>query len=263
MKEAVEVTKSKLKLDLKTKIYITKDYDMFRKKPGNRDINQALVNKLYTSIYMNGYYDVSILIVGDNMTVLDGQHRIAALQRIKQDTGASYDVRFIVNREFDDLTKIISWQKDRASWTTMDYAVSYTEMGNAHYKTYLDFRAKHKLTHTAAVLLLMGRTTTGGSNAEKFKRGEFQVEDLSRSQEYVKRLEALSIFYDFTFTRNFIRALILHWRHPEFSNDEFMNKVEKFRGLLYNCINITEFVRIIGDLYNYHNKKRIEFNLKP
>ena len=154
MKEDVAVKKRGLDIDLSTKIYVTKDYDIFRKKEGNRDIKPALVNKLYRSILDHGYHDVSILIVGDKMTMLDGQHRVEALKRIKQDTGAVYKVRYIVSRDFDDLQKIISWQKDRLSWSTMDYANSFATMGNPHYKTYLEFRKKYKVKHHLNLLML-------------------------------------------------------------------------------------------------------------
>jgi hypothetical protein len=258
MKEVIEVKKRDLDIDLSTKIYVTKDYDIFRKKEGNRDIKPPLVNKLYRSIMDLGYLDVSILIVGDHMTMLDGQHRIEALKRIKQDTGATYKVKYMVSRSFDDLQKIIAWQKDRSSWTTMDYAQSYAEMGNPHYKTYLEFRKKYKIKHTIASILLIG-TVSGGWNSEHFRQGRFMVDEYSRSEEWALRLQSLSEYYDFSHNRNFVKALIRYWKHPEFSHREFMAKVDKFRNKLYNCVSVPEFSDLIGELYNYHRQKRILF----
>jgi hypothetical protein len=259
MKDTIEVTKNKLDIDLTTKIYFTKDYDIFRKKEGNRDINTTLVNKLYRSILDHGYYDVSILIVGDNMMMLDGQHRIEALKRIKQDTGAVYKIRYQVSRDFDNLEKIISWQKDRSAWTTMDYANSFAILGNAHYQSYLDFRIKYKLNHTIGALLLAGRSSDGFNRADHFKAGRFEVDDYSRSEDWALRLQSLSEYYAFSHNRSFVRALIHFWKHPEFSHREFMGKVNKFRTLIYNCITVKEFAELIAELYNYRRQNRIHF----
>lgn len=262
MKDQVEVTKNKLDIDLGTKIYLTQDYGIFRKKKGNRDINPGLVNKLYRSILDHGYYEVSILIVGDNMTLLDGQHRIEALKRIKQDTGAVYKVKYQVSREFDDLKKIISWQRDRSAWSTMDYAVSYAEMGNDHYRVYLDFRTKYKLNHTIGALLLAGRSSEGGNNPQHFKIGRFQVDDYSRAEDWALRLQSLSEYYTFSHNRSFVRALIYFWKYPDFSHREFMEKVHKFRTLIYNCVTVKEFAELIAELYNYHRQNRVIFNFE-
>jgi hypothetical protein len=200
---------------------------------------------------------VSILIVGDNMMMLDGQHRIEALKRIAQDTGAVYKIKYIVSRDFDDLAKIISWQKNRASWTTMDYARSFAEMGNQNYQTYLDFREKYKISHTIGVICLAG----GQVNhiAELFKQGDFIVDDYSRSEEWVLRLQSLSEYYDFSHNRTFVRALLHFWKHPQFSHREFMDKVNKFRTLIYNCVSVKEFAELIAELYNYRRQNRIHF----
>ena len=259
MKESVTVTKRKLDQDLKTKIYYTSDYDVFRKKDGNRDLNQGLVNKLYRSIMDNGWYDVSIIIIGDNMTVLDGQHRLEALKRIKSDTGITYKVRYVVSRELDDLKKIISWQKDRAAWTTNDYANSYSEMGNKHYTTYMEFRKKYKFSHTLAVILLMGNLAEGGRLTDKFRHGHFVVNDYSQSEQYALRVQSLQQYYDFATNRNFVRAMMYFWKHPQFSHKEFMDRVSKYRGMLYNCISVKQFHELIAGLYNYRRRERVTF----
>jgi hypothetical protein len=261
MKEAIEVKRKQLDLD-PIKVYNTKDYDIFRKKEGNRQINLSLVNKLYRSILDNGWYDVSILIVGDNMTLLDGQHRVEALKRIFQDTGVLYRIKYIVNRDFDDLKKIVSWQKDRAAWAIMDFAQSYATMGNEHYKTYIDFRAKYKMSHTGAMLLLLGKGSSGGSMSQRFKSGHFLVDDYSRSEEWALRLQSLVEHYDFAYNRSFIIAMIKMWRHPQFSHIEFMEKVSKFQSLIYSCVNVKQYYELIGELYNYHKQNRIFFDFK-
>lgn len=255
MKDEVEITKRKLDIDLRTKIYVTNDYDIFRKKEGNRDISPALVNKLYRSIIENGFYEISILIVGDNMTLLDGQHRIEALKRIYQDTGILYKVKYIVSRDFDDLAKVISWQTQRAAWTTLDFARSYALLGNDNYQAYLKFREKYKTNHTVSMVLLSG----GSEPSKHFRNGNFKVAEYSHAEDWALRLQSLAQIYDFSHNRKFVMAIVSFWKHPGFSHKDFMEKVTKFRTLLYNCVTISEFRARISELYNYRRRDRVAF----
>jgi hypothetical protein len=258
MSETLEVQKHRFDLDA-TQIYNTTDYDIFRKKDGNRAINAQLVNKLYNSIIENGYYDISIIVIGEDMSVLDGQHRLAALKMAHEETGIDYKIKYVVSSEFDDLKKIISWQKDRSSWTTNDYAESYAEMGNEHYQAYLDFREKYKLNHTLGHLLLKGKQI---GKAEHFKRGDFKVEDYDRAEDWALRLQSIATYYDFAYNRNFVKAMVQYWNHPKFSHVEFMAKVDMFRTLIFNCLNVKEFSGRISELYNYRQKTKIKFEFK-
>ena len=240
--------------DPTVKIWVTKDYEIFRRKDGNRDISIPLVNRLVKSIMQNGYYDVSIIVVGDKMTVLDGQHRLEALKRIYKDTGILYKVRYIVSRDFDDLSKIISWQRDRAAWTTLDYARSYAVLGNENYEAYLSFKEKYKTNHQVTASLL-------GENhhSMQFKAGQFRVNDFSLAEEWVKRLNELSLYYDFAFRNTFVRAMLSFWKDPQFSHKDFMDKVERYRSNLYNCVKVMQFREAIANLYNYNSRKKVKF----
>ena len=55
------------------KIHKTYDYDQFADLDGNRDLNQANLNKIIESMRKK-YYSIPI-IVNKNMQVIDGQHR--------------------------------------------------------------------------------------------------------------------------------------------------------------------------------------------
>lgn len=257
-----ETTVIKKKMDLDpVKVYNTKDYDIFRKKEGNRIINEKLVKTLMESILENGWYDISIIIVGENMTILDGQHRVEALKRIQADSGIVYRIKYIVSREFDDLKKIISWQADRSGWSTMDYAESFAVLGNAHYVSYLEFRKKYRLTHSVAMILLQN----GGRPHEEsklFKAGKFQVTDFSIAEEWALRLKLMSDFYDFVWNRSFASAMSKFWRHPQFSHEDFMMRLNKYRSMIYACLNTEEYIQNIANMYNYRRRNQIIFDFR-
>ena len=60
-------------------VYETKNYDMFKKLLGNRDVTQQRIEKIKYSIQNVGYVLNPCVINGKN-EVIDGQGRIAALR---------------------------------------------------------------------------------------------------------------------------------------------------------------------------------------
>ena len=56
----------------------TSDYSIFKKFPGNRDINPLNLRKITNSIKMHNMLDLKPIIVTESMEVTDGQHRLEA-----------------------------------------------------------------------------------------------------------------------------------------------------------------------------------------
>lgn len=63
------------------KVYVTKDYSIFNFLESNRAVNQNQVKKIVKSIQEKGYYPVPIL-VDDNYSIIDGQHRFTAVEQL-------------------------------------------------------------------------------------------------------------------------------------------------------------------------------------
>lgn len=63
-------------------VYVTKDYSIFKRLVGNRDIPESRISKIVESIQTIGWVHNPI-IVNEKMEVIDGQGRLTALQRLK------------------------------------------------------------------------------------------------------------------------------------------------------------------------------------
>ena len=63
------------------KIYITKDYSIFKKLTGNRSTELERITKICDSIREVGYITSPIL-VNENMEVIDGQGRLEAFKEL-------------------------------------------------------------------------------------------------------------------------------------------------------------------------------------
>jgi hypothetical protein len=62
----------------------TEDYNLFKRIVGNRTINKAQVRRLYDSYSIKPWLiQYCPIIINDNNEVIDGQHRLEAIKRLK------------------------------------------------------------------------------------------------------------------------------------------------------------------------------------
>ena len=253
-----------------TDVFITDEYELFKTKLGNRPINHGLVLKLYNSILEHGYFKSSIIIVGDNLVVLDGQHRIEALKMFAEKYGIRYKARYVVDRDLDDLKKITVLQTARQGWTNEDFTQSYIAQGNVNYKIYSEFRAKHRfkynklnhksttMNHSVALSLLANSNDPGNLNG-KFKAGKIKIVNIDISNKFAERLTELSEYYSYATHSVFVRVMIKMWNNPLFDHNEFVRKLSRDRNKLYRVSSLSQYVQIIEEIYNFGRRQKIKF----
>ncbi len=238
-------------------VFKTDDYDMFKTLKGNRPINESLVNKIYESIRENGWFESSIIIIGEGMRVLDGQHRIEALKKFKKAHERGYKVRYIVDRNLDDLKKVQAFNNNKKPWSHKDYLISFMSMGNENYIQYAKFLDEFKLSHTVGLALTMS-----GRNQLKhnlFKLGKFTCNDWGASKVYAEYLNDVRKYFNHAHTGTFVRSIILFWRHPDFKHKDFIHKLSLNREMLYRTGSTESYIKLISDIYNWKNHNKIKF----
>ena len=102
------------------KVYVTSDYDMFKKMLGNRDIKSEA--RIIESIQTVGYI-CNPIIVNEKYEILDGQNRLAALKELE------LPVYFIVQPKAG-IEVCRALNIGRRNWSTCDYIDSYAEIGD-------------------------------------------------------------------------------------------------------------------------------------
>ena len=128
-----------LKLQNKTaetayNVYVTKDYSIFKRLVGNRDIPETRISKIVESIQTIGWIHNPI-IVNEKMEVIDGQGRLTALQRLKM------PVEYIV-AEGAGNKECIYMNMNMVNWKLPDFIKSYAEQGNENYQRLLGLMEK-------------------------------------------------------------------------------------------------------------------------
>lgn len=161
------------------KVEETTDYKQFKKIKGNRGYAQRHLKNLIASIAQNNLLQYTTIIVNSQMEVIDGQHRLAAAQKL------GLPIYYVVSGE-GDLTDVIRINANLKSWGLMDYLESQILLGNKNYKIVADYIEKYHLPIGVSIKLLAGdKADTGansGQNIRKFKEGIFEPSELANAQ---------------------------------------------------------------------------------
>lgn len=230
-----------------TNILTTENYNLFQRISGNRAVNKAQVKKLYDSIGEDPSLAMATpIIVNDKMEILDGQHRLEAMRKLN--LPISY---FIVkNMGLEQVQAINSATK---TWSPVDYAKSFSELGNENYKTYLEFKKKYHLSHSILLVYLSGMDRhKAGNTTPAFKKGKFIVGDIKMAHQLCKWLIEVGAFYPKYTQRSFALAFQKVATSPRYNHERMMEKLAANNKFLKDTAYIEEYIRQLEKTYNYH-----------
>lgn len=230
-----------------TNILQTEDYNLFKRIAGNRSINKAQVDRLKISISEDPSLALATpIIVNDKMEVLDGQHRLEAMKKLA--LPISYFMVKGMNLEqvqaINSATKI---------WSPVDYAKSFSELGNDNYKVYLDFKRKYHLTHSILLVYLSGLDRTkAGNTTPAFKKGKFKVGDIKQAHKLCEQLLEVGVYYKKYDTRSFALAFQKAATSPKYDHDRMLNKLKEQSVVIKDSVYAEEYMRQLEKIYNHH-----------
>ena len=233
----------------------TNDYTIFTELDGNRVINPLHVKRLVNS--MSERLLFTAIYVNEKMQVIDGQHRLAALKELKK------PINYIVIKGYG-LQEVQILNANSKNWNLDDYLNGYCDLGLEDYKIYKMYKDRYRFGHKEVRLLLTGTRTDdsakyGGPN-EDFKRGTLKVTEYKNAVIIGDRLEMLGEFYEGYKRACFVRAIISLTKNENFIFTEFLQKLKLQPTALQDCTNISTYIALIEEIYNY--KRRIKYNLR-
>ncbi len=233
----------------------TKDYSQFLVLEGNRGVNEKHVVALMES--MKEEDCVSPIQVNEKLEVVDGQHRLNALMRMKRPV-----YYYIVKGA--SLRTVQKLNSHTKNWKTDDYLDSYVNAGNKHYIQYQGFRDMYKFGHTVNLMLLasVNYGNSRVSEEQKFKDGEFQVTKIEDAVEIAMKLEQLAPLYDKYKARSFVFALVKCIKNKKFDWKKFIHKCSYQQKKMVVCSNVDQYLDMIEEIYNYNSKKEDKLSLK-
>ena len=228
-------------------VYVTKDYSIFKRLIGNRDIPESRISKIVESIQTIGWVHNPI-IVNEKMEVIDGQGRLTALQRLKM------PIEYII-AEGAGNKECIYMNMNMVNWKLPDFIKSYSEQGNENYQRLLSLMQRYANGNLDIISTAVYRLSK--SKHRDIKQGTLQLtEDQYRAAiprlEYIKPI--LEEIDDKKLPGSMVtlmQTLIYYYDYPEVDKDRLKYSVEKY---IYNAtpwVLNTDCEREVENCYNY------------
>ena len=229
------------------KVYTTKDYSIFKRLVGNRDIPETRISKIVESIQTIGWVHNPI-IVNEKMEVIDGQGRLTALQRLKM------PVEYII-AEGAGNKECIYMNMNMVNWKLPDFIKSYAEQGNENYQRLLSLMEKYAGGNLDIISTAVYRISK--SKHRDIKQGTLQLTE-EQAKAAIPRLEFIKPILEKIDERKLpgslvtlMQTLIYYFDYPEVDKDRLAYSVEKY---IYNStpwVLNTDCETEVENCYNY------------
>ena len=241
-----------LKLNNKTaetayNVYVTKDYSIFKRLVGNRDIPESRISKIVESIQTIGWVHNPI-IVNEKMEVIDGQGRLTALQRLKM------PVEYII-AEGAGNKECIYMNMNMVNWKLPDFIKSYAEQGNENYQRLLSLMQRYANGNLDIISTAVYRVSK--SKHRDIKQGTLQLTE-EQYKAAVPRLEYIKPILEEIDDKKLpgsvvmlMQTLVYYYDYPEVDKERLRYSVEKY---IYNAtpwVLNTDCEKEVENCYNY------------
>lgn len=231
-------------------VYTTKNYSIFKRLTGNRDIPESRISTIVSSIQKIGWIHNPI-VVNENMEVIDGQGRLTALQRLNM------PVEYIIATGAGT-KECIYMNMNMVNWKLPDFIKSYAEQGNENYQRLLKLMLKYANGNLAIISTAIYRVSR--SKHREIKEGVLQL----TSEQYdmaIPRLEFIEPLLKNIDEKKLpgslitlMQTIIYYFDYPEVDKKRLAYSVEKY---IYNAspwVSNTDCEREVENVYNYSMK---------
>lgn len=225
------------------KVQKSDTYSVFQTIKGNRGIKKSHVSRLKEAIAKDAESTkYTPILVNEKMEVIDGQHRLMALQEL--DLPVHY--LQVEGLGLEDVQRLNSLSK---TWTPVDYARSYAEKGKKDYQTYLYFKRDFHLNHD---VLLKYLGLDNPITSQMFKDGKMKISNAKASHDLCSKLVDFSEFYKGYTKRSFALAFKKFWANPNYDHKFFIEKLRSRGPKIQDRSLPEDYIRDLMALYNSH-----------
>lgn len=231
----------------------TNDYDLFKIREDNRDLDRNHVKNLKHSLEANNDLKLKPIIVNSDYEIIDGQHRFMAAK----DLGVT--IYYLIDDNYDS-KKMIEFNTLQKNWKPEDYLKYWINHGN---EDYLKFNEFCKDIGFRVSLMLSWLTSSGGSTSRNFKTGlfKFKIDEISLkalvdTKKLIKILTQRNYKPLVTFTQaSFHEACKTFFKSPIVEPDLFFENLEKCPFQLRYSRAWQEYLDQFVEIYNFNLKK--------
>jgi len=222
----------------------TTDYSKFKFLQGNRDINKAHAQRIKDS--MENKTIISPILVNEKNEVIDGQHRLKALQELGK------PVHYLkVNGYGLDEVQILNMNSK--NWTTEAFLDSYVDLGYTEYIKFQEFKDSYDFNFSAALILAAGLNI----RFETFRIGKFKFDDLSEAYQRADKVTMIKPYFDNYNHATFVRTMLQLFENENFEFSQFMSKLSYQPRALQIQQRVSQYLVMIEEIYNFKSRDKV------
>ena len=231
-------------------VYTTRDYSIFKRLEGNRDIPESRISKIVESIQTIGWVHNPI-VVNDKLEVIDGQGRLTALQRLKM------PVEYII-APGAGTKECVYMNMNMVNWKLPDFIKSYAEQGNENYQRLLKLMEKYANGNLNIISTAVYRVSK--SKHREIKSGILQLTE-QQYEEAIPRLEFIKPLLEAINEKKLpgslttlIQTAIYYFDYPEVDKKRLAYSIEKYSYNATPWVSNVDCEREVENMYNYNMK---------
>jgi len=243
--------------EVKGKYFVTKDYGIFKKSKGNREVDSTHVDRIKRLIAERDLK--TPVIVNKKMEIVDGQHTAQARKQL------GLDIYYVIG-DSDDALDTARANTGKKNWNLNNFLNFHCTRGKQDYKICASKMTQYGMPVAETLALLNGRATVCRLQTEEFKLGDFSIAAgrLSRFDQIAKEITYIAKQIDPNgkkLKRQLIRAYLIMCKHPKFSFDRLKSAMKSKGGKLAAVTNSSDYIEQFDRVYNggLTRDKKVDF----
>jgi hypothetical protein len=223
-------------------VYMTYDYNIFKKMLGNRELNERHVFRLKKSIREN--YIPNAIIVNQSMEVVDGQHRLKALSEL----GKPVYYRIIKDLNLDSVQRM---NTNSRQWTLPEYLESFCQQGLSEYKIAKQFLVNTGFSMDICLAMLLNKPYRTAQDRVNFMNGIFKIKDFDVAMQQAKQLQQIKKYFKYYKDYAFCIAMLSFFHNENYDHEVFLRKLELQPTALKKQKEKEQYKREVESIYNF------------
>lgn len=231
-------------------VYTTRDYSIFKRLVGNRDIPESRISKIVDSIQKIGWIHNPI-VVNEKLEVIDGQGRLTALQRLKM------PVEYII-APGAGTKECIYMNMNMVNWKLPDFIKSYAEQGNENYQRLLVLMEKYANGNLDIISTAVYRVSR--SKHRDIKEGILQLTE-EQYNTAIPRLKFVKPLLEKLDEKKLpgslitlMQTAIYYYDYSEVDKKRLAYSIEKYAYNSIPWVSNSDCEREVENMYNYNMK---------
>ena len=224
-------------------VYVTRNYQMFNFSKFNRNV---FLSPEFLKQAELGF--VSPIIVNENMTVIDGQHRLSACQQL------GLPVEYIIKEGLDE-DDIVRMNTVQRPWKLINYIEAYANEGKEEYVKLLNLiNTKDYYQSVAVIAQIACNTNAPRGMIKDIQEGNFKFHNYNKTVEFLAYLRLFKQKTRIPYRSNLSRALYTLFTYQNINMDKLIAKVistELNEDLIVKSPNYSECIKELLIAYNY------------